>query len=285
MKAVRSSLFWPAMLLLLVCVGLVVAQEAPAAGEPPPSDAEGPPAGAEPLVDSAGNVEMVEITLDRRKIRGRLLDEDEGAIRIEGLGGGVIGYRKDRIRDLRRFRIPLSAYYEGRGQFHHERAWQVEDGPPEFIKARQALQKALAHAVSEKDRTRLAARLEALAADREEWQREAVRREEIKKAQHEAELVKLEKELAEEKLDGVRRHEQDIRELQDSLRRMQQQTRSFVTLVEDLNRKVRDIEDDLDRFFGAQRTFITYGIFVDLQRSHEQLRREVDRLERKVERD
>ena len=69
---------------------------------------------------------MVELRLDGRTVQGRLVFENDDVVRVESLGRGVIGYERASIRDMRRFAIPESAFYEQQGDYVHDRAGRGE---------------------------------------------------------------------------------------------------------------------------------------------------------------
>lgn len=276
--------------LLLLAPGLaaVDGDAAPAPDNPPPArdqpaDAGGVESDA-PAAELDGGVQMVELVFDGRKVRGRIVLETDELMRIESVGGGIIGYGKDDRTQIRRFSIGRCAYYEEQGDYFRERAWKVEDAPTEFVKARQAYQQALAHAEVEEDRVRLEARLAGVASDRDEWQKEVMRKAEIDKARQEAELVRLEQELTRQKLTTLRRHENNIQQLRTTQAEMEQQMGRIIVLLEDLDRKFEDLEDDVHRLRYLDRTFITQTVFLDLKRSHVELERQVGRLERQTQR-
>lgn len=246
------------------------------------AEEEAPPAAAEtPEVEVApaeGTVQMVELTLEGRKVSGRVVFEDDELIRVERLGAGVIGYRKDLVREVNRFTISPEAYLERVGDHHHTAAWDSEDSPALFIKARQAYQRALAQSAGTQNRARLSAKLDAIDADRAEWQKEALRREEIHRARHETELVKLEMEVARQKLAALKRQDEQIQQLWAALREMEQHRAYVLAALDDFGRAIEDLEEDVDRLRDLDRIYIRNTVFLDLKRSHMDLKRRVDRL-------
>lgn len=289
MNAIRRGTVCLTLSLMLCAAGPLAADEgaAPAPAEPGGANAvtEAAEAGradaAEADAELEGPVQMVMLTLGNRVLRGRLVFEDGELIKVEPVGGGVTGYRKDSVSEIRRFTMTWRAYYEQRGDYHRERVWKTEDPPAELIKARQGYQQALAYSTGEGESARLRAKLAAVAADRDEWQRELVRKEEVARARHKTELAKLEKELTQEKLLALQRQDREIRDLAVALRETQEQSRYLLGLIEGLDRKVEDLDDEVDRLRHLDRTFIRNTIFLDLKRSHVQLERDVRRLERR----
>ncbi len=238
---------------------------------------------APPAEETRDTVRMMELTLDSRRVKGRLVRETEETIRIESLGGGAIGYRKENIREVRRYSIPAADYYAMLGEHYQQKAWELEEAPTLFVKARQAYRKALESAEEDR-RARFRRRLEALSEERKEWQEEALRRQRVEKAAQEAELARIEKELAEEKLATVRRHEEVIRGLQSTMREVGRQVEELYYLTDALERGLLNLEDDVEDLERRDSAFITSRIFVDLRSSHKRLERKVDRLERKLRR-
>ncbi len=223
---------------------------------------------------------MVDLVLDTDTVRGRVLHESDSSIRIESLGRGTIGYAKSKVGEIRRFSLSELEYYEELGDIYHERAWDFEDGATLFVKARQSYLRALNQNPDTEDESRIERKLQFLGEDRAAWQEEILRREELKKAQKEVELLELQKQAAAEQLEMGRRNLEEIRELQrvvteltDRFERMG----DFLTLVDE---KIEDLEDDVDR---VGRIFIRVPVFDDLKRSHDSLVRDFRRLERKVE--
>jgi hypothetical protein len=252
-----------------VCAALVVGMVSFVhAQEAPPARAEAP---------SSERVQMAEIVLDGQTVRGRVLADTDELIRLESLHG-TIGYRKDSISELRRFTVSRTAYYEERGDHHHERAWDAEDPADAFIHARRAYQQALAHAQDAVDRDRIEAKLEGVASEREQYHQEALRRQEVARARQEAALIELEKQLTEEKLRALRRQEQEIRELATAYRQVHQELLIALDRLDRIERDIAELEDDLDDIF------IRHSVFLDLKRSHLRLERVVRRLERSLER-
>jgi hypothetical protein len=233
---------------------------------------EAPPAAA-----PADGIEMAEITLDGRTVRGRVVAETEEMIRLESFDG-TVGYRKGNVTDLRRFTLSTAAYYEERGDHYHERAWEAEDPPAAFGRARRAYERALAHAREPDLRGRIEAKLASLSAEREEYHAEALRRQELARARQEAELIELEKQLTQEKLLALQRQEQQIRDLAAAYRQVHQELRIALDRLDRIERDIVDLEDDLDDIF------IRHSVFLDLKRSHLRLEREVRRLERGLDR-
>ncbi|MHC4592658.1 MAG: hypothetical protein ACYS8L_08195 [Planctomycetota bacterium] len=276
MKMVAGTTFVLAAVLLWAAMASVTAF---AEEEAPPPAAEAPEAEVAP---AEGVVEMVELTLEGRKVRGRVVFEDDELLRVERLGAGVIGYRKELVKEVKRFTMSPEAYLEQIGDHHHAGAWDSEDSPAPFIKARQAYQRALAQSTGTQDRARLSAKLEALAADRVEWQKEALRREEIRQARHETELIKVETEVARQKLDALKRQEEQIQQLWAALRQMEQHRAYVLAALDDFGRALEDLEEDVDRLRHLDRIYIRNTVFLDLKRSHMDLRRQVDRLTQRL---
>jgi len=278
---------WLAALALLSAAGLMVRAEQAASDERAAAPATREAVSAaptEPLPEPAGAVPMVEFALEGTKVRGRLISETDQLIRVEPLGGGTIGYRKDAVGDLRRFSLSGEAYHEEYGDYWHERAWTADDPSAEFAKARQALQKALLYAGSDDARARLNAKLQAVSADREEWQKEALRKAEVEAARQQADLARAQKELTQERLAALKRQEQDIQRIQAALGETQRQIQHLLNVAVDVGRRLDRLEEDMDRLDRLDTIFITQSVFLDLKRAHLELKRQVDRLEQMIRR-
>jgi hypothetical protein len=264
MRALHKAIVPGVVLSLLLAAGTVA------------NDVRSAPADA----DGAATIAMVEVVSERETVRGRILHETEDQIKVESFGNGVIGYRKSDLREIRRFTLPAGSYYEELGDLHLLNAWEADDAAAEFIKARQAYVTAAGRSLQQSDRDQIMTKLDLLAEEREEWQREALRREQLKQAQEQTELTRLQKQIAAEQLAVGRRQEQYIKEIEKAFREMQDQTQRMGDFVRLLEQKIEDLEDDVDRL---DRVYITNQVFLDLRRSHQALEREVRRLERSVD--
>ena len=272
------------LFLSTLTVALAEEKAAPTKGETPPpregapsaksqATEEAPPGAALPAA-----IGMVELPLEGKKVVGRVIFEDEQTIRVEPFGAGVIGYRKDVMGAIRRFTLSREAYYAEYGDYYHDRAWSVEDALAEFNKARQAYGKALAYAASDEERARLKTKLDSVLADQDAWQTEAIRKADVEKARQQAELVKLERQMTEEKLAAFRRQDQTIRELQTAMAEMQRRTQFLLNTMQDVDRRIQALERNLamiDRVNAA---------FLDLRQSLIDLKARVDRLEHPIPR-
>ena len=276
MRATRLAMAWLCVVALLGATHTTRGQETVA-----PDEAGGPALG-EPAPAVGDQVQMVEIAVGDHTVRGRLLGETESAITIEGPAGGAVAYPRGAVRVARRFTIAASAYHEERGDLHRERAWTAEEASAEFQRARLAYQRALAAAASDEDSARLATKLRAAVADREEWQREALEQENLVKARHEAELARLEAELSRARLDALKEQANEILALRTDLRRARQEIRFLADRTERLERKVDSLEGDLEDVTRGGRLFATVNMHEDLERAVSMLRRKVDRLESRV---
>ena len=245
--------------------------------------AEKPAEPAAEVAEPGRTVQMVELMLPGRTVEGRLVFEDDALVRVEAIGSGVIGYARGSIRDLRRFTISASAFQERHGDHYHGRAWEAEDAPAEFARARQAYQRALLAAETDEDRARLKSKLDVLAADRDEWQQEALRAQQLDLARHEVELAVLEKELTREKISALQRQEQELQALRAAVQRMQTDGQVLARMVEALQADLLNLEDEVDDLDDLDNLFVRTNVFVDLRREHERLEREVQRISRNVE--
>jgi len=267
-----------------VAVSLLLGGRAIQAGQ---EGAAAPPAGEvaaealEELEDQPGDtVPMVEVPVGKSTVRGRLLSETDEMIKIESLGRGIIGYRKEGMAEIKRFDVTAADYYTRLGDFHHERAWRVEDGAEEFLKSRQAYLRALSAGPAAAEEQSIRAKLELLSDDRDEWQKEALRKAELEKAQHEVELMKIRQEVAREQLKTAVEQQAQIQALGNAMHELQDQMARLVAFVDKLSIDVEDLEDEVDDLDRRRRVYITNTVFMDLKRAHDSLEREVRRLER-----
>lgn len=271
MKYAGMSLLALVAAFILV-TGALLAQEAP---EP-----EQPPESATPALEvPADTVQMVEVVLEDRVVRGRLLNETDESVRVQALAGWTSAYRKDAVRELRRFSVPAYAYYEELGGYYQEQAWEAEDPPAVFLQARSAYRSALQHAEAPDVRKRLNQRLDQLEADRKEWQQELLRRQEASKARQEAETARIEKDLARERLESLRRQQEMTDRLARAVQQIQDSNLRITRALEEMDRRLAELEDEVDDLDYRRRHFVSHTVFIDLRREHQRLKTRVDRLE------
>jgi len=227
---------------VLLIPSLRAAPEGPtAAGEPQPARAEPP------------TVPVVRFALGKTIVRGKVVGEDDQMLRVEGLDGSVIGYSKDTVRDIERAPMPAAQYHEMVGDYFLERASLAQGTPDDFVRARRAYQKSL----SLRPTPEVTDKLAQVAGEREEWQREALRRKELEEAQARIELVKLQKETLEKELalqrETLAAVQEQARTLAQAQRRMDELARA-VAFIQAQNRelqlKLRDMEDDISSKWG-----------------------------------
>ena len=241
---------------------------------------------ADPVADAAevaapgDMVPMIELVLPGRTVRGRLVREDEDLIRVQAVGTGVIGYARATVREMRRFSVTKGAFAEMEGDYHHKIAWDADDGPAEFVRARQAYQRALVAADTDGDRARVQAKLELLAGDRREWQQEALRAQELAIGLHEIEIAALETQLTRQKLEMLQRQAQDIEALKAAIQQIQADGQLLTRMVKELEADLIDLEEEVDDLDDLDNFYVRTNVFHDLRRSHERLEREVQRINR-----
>ncbi len=278
-------------LLAMVAVLLAVARVAPAQEEDAPAvetgaaaaatAGDGPAADPEPAPLPEGEMEMVKVSIGGRTVLGRVVSEDDTIVRIEAVGGGVTGYDK-RTVGITRFTVSRSGYHEQHGDHYRQKAWDSDDAPGRFVRARIAYQEALAHAESEKDGSRIQKKLAAMEGEREEWHAEGMRRIEEERARREIELLRLEAQLTEEKLAALARQDEQIRKMALALQRIQEENRYIVNRLGEIDDGLDELDDDIDRLRNLDRHYTRTTIFLDLKGSHDRLAREVDRLRREM---
>ncbi len=274
------------LLIAVVMVGLAGLPGTPgaAAAEPQAEAAPDEEAVTLDVTVETDEVQMVELTFPHRKVTGRLLDETDAMVRVETRTGGAIGYSRATIQEIRRFTVPAHEYYERIGDAFRETAWQAADAPDQFSKAWRAYSRAVEVSEEPQAKERLERKLEALTEERREWQREALRRHELRKAAAEADLRQLERELTEEKLATVRRHQRILEQMHEAIRELQEYSRHTSNLMENMQRHLAEVERDVDALRRRQYNFVSSGVFRDLRDSHHRLERRVARLERELRR-
>ncbi len=238
------------------------------------------PAAEEEAREPSETVPMAEILVKDRRIRGRIVLETETSLRIDPPARSPVAYPLDSVQDIQRFTLPAHEYYEEVGDAWRDEAWEAQDPPEAFMRARRAYRKALERAPNAGDRERLRARLETIAAERDEWQQEALKEQQLRKAAHEADAARIEKELAQERLASVRRQEQVLEELKASLGQTEDRLRRLEYFAREVTREIEDLEKDIDRLYSRHRTYVRTTVFLDLKREHQEVEERLERLER-----
>ena len=200
---------------------------------------------------------------------------------MEPIGAGIIGYTRATVRDMQRFTITAAAFAERQGDFHLGRAWEAEDPPAEFVRARQAYQRAVLAGLTTEDRDRINAKLEVLSDEREEWQQEALRMQELDYGRHQIDLAVLEKQLTSQRIEALQRQEQELAALRTAVQRLQADGQFLTQVVENMQADLMDLRDDVHDLGNV---FVHVNTFADLRRAHDRLERDVQRLERAIER-
>jgi len=267
---------------VLAVLGLLAGLSAGASEEGTP-----PPAQKEAIGETSerDEVQMVELNFGERRVVGRLLMETDKMIRVESPGGGAIGYDKGTIESIRRYTVAAFQYHEGLGDSYRDRAWKVDDAPDQFVRARTAYRRALELSRQPDVRQRLERKLQNLTEGRQEWQRESLRREELRKAAAEADLTELEKQLTEERLATLQRHERILQQMHTAIQDLREENRRVVYAIENLEQHVEDLEEDVDDLERRDNLFITSRVFLDLRSSHRRLERKVEHLEGELRRE
>jgi hypothetical protein len=234
---------------------------------------------SEPEDRPADGVPMAEIWIKDQPIRGRIVLETETSLRIDPPGRSPMAYPLDSLQKINRFTLPAHEYHEEVGDAWRDRAWDAADPPEAFIKARRAYRRAIEHAPAEEQEERLRAKLEGVAAEREEWHQEALKEEELRKAAHEAEAARISKELAKEELASVRRQEEVLKEVRDSFEQTGERLRRLEEFARDVSGEIEDLEEDIDRLYDRDRAFVRTTVFLDLRRNYRDLEDRLERLE------
>ncbi len=202
----------------------------------------------------------------------------------ERLGGGEIGYDKNLVQDLKRYEVPRYAYHESVGDYWAAKAWDFEDDQIDFIKARKAYQVALSHSPSGTSKERLQTKHDNMLKERDEWQREAIRRQELLKAEEEAKNARLQKELTQRELAALKELSGVKEELQTTMDRLRNDIAALGREIRSINRALKDMEEDIEDLEARWRRRPTVLIY-DLRRSHDSLRHRLDEMEREMRRD
>jgi hypothetical protein len=271
----RGVLLVGALLLVTFAAGLLRGAEpaAPAAEEP-----------METVASAAATVEMAEISLRQgRHVEGRVVYEDAERIDLERPDGSVTGYRKEQIApEIRRFSISRVVWIERSGDLSQDKAQDAPEPSGELMKALDAFERALVLATTPADRGRLEAKIGTVQRMQDAWHTEMVRRQELEIMVQEAELLKLERQLTSQRLAALKQQEEELRRLRTDVNLLRNDSRRLATVVEGVAEAVADIEEELDDLSYFDRFYVRTNVFIDLQREHNDLRREVGRLRDRV---
>ncbi len=245
----RIGYMWVVVAVLAAALRAAGGGEAalqPAVGAPREEPAEGE------------GVQMVRFLLGSRLVEGRLVHEDVKGLRVENPDGSVIGYDKAGLKDLQRFEITPAQYHEKAGDRYADRLWDFVDDLDDFARARKAYQKSLAITESASVRQKL----EALEREREEWQKEFLRRKDVEEAEARAEAARLEKEMAEKEAQGqaklaetVEQQAIQLKELEGRLKTLEDTTRLMRDRIAELRHDLERLEDDVRRQWNSIRIY------------------------------
>jgi hypothetical protein len=266
----RYAVLLAAALGGVVCLG-VFAMPVREAAE---SRGEAPPAGSA----ADARIPMAEIRLERKVVVGRIVHEDDEMIRVEPIGMGAIGYRKDTLQELRRFSLSPSAFAERAGDYCLEQAPGSNDALAEFAKASAAYQKALILTQDPDDVERLNRKLAAVTAGRQDWHDAEMQRQEVTRAQAETELLEVEKQLAAGKLAMLEQQERALQQLGQVVTQIDQQVKFLTAAVDQMNRHVTALAGQVEEMRNDALDLDRNADFRDLRASVNRLRRDVDYL-------
>lgn len=220
------------------------------------------------------HVPVVELQLSGRTVRGRLMAESDDALRVEAPGAGTIGYSKESVQDVRRFTVPAHDYLEQVGDHYAERMWDSPDAPSLFARARRAYAEAHDRAPTPGAQERLEEKVARLEAEREAWQQEKLRRDELARAEAETEAARLGRELAERKLASLERVQQQLADQQQLMQRLTSElaqlsaeARGMSRDLALLARQMDYLEDEVEELAHLDRIFVTHHVFYDLRRA------------------
>jgi len=248
------------------------------AGEEDAPEAE---QGLEHWPASAAPVQMAEFVVSGRKLKGRITSEDDRMIRIERLGSGEIGYEKTRLQHLKRYEVPASIFHESVGDYHAAKTWDFDDDESDFIRARKAYQRALACLPTPVVKERIQKKYDGILKERDEWQEEALKRQELLTAEQETENARLQKELTQEKLDALEELSQTKEELQTRISGLRGDVAALARQIRSMDRSMAKMAEDIEDLEDRWRRRPTVLIY-DLRRSYDSLRSRIQRLEADV---
>jgi archaellum component FlaC len=240
-----------------------------------------------PADQAAAPVLMVELDFaDGSRVTGRLAAEDADTISVTALDGSTTAYRRASVKQVQRYTIPAADYAEQAGDYLARRFWRAENPPDTYVQAREQYEAALTLNEAAKDHRRLVEKLEALEKDRQAWQTEMVRRAEVKNAQDQAELTRLESEVARQRLTTLKDHEQrlqqqeaQIRQMNTTLTALQQQADAADTAVNGLDSNVTQLSQAVDTLDQQAQSFVTQATFNELRSFCDNLATDVQRLQ------
>ena len=191
---------------------------------------------------SAKTIPVVRFALGKMIVRGRLLTETEDMLHVENVNGSVIGYRRSDIKGLQRRDMPAEAYHEMVGDRHKDNVWDFKDDPDDFARAHRAYEKSLTIRVTESATAKMAR----LQKEREEWQREMLRRKELEEADARIALLRRQKEALQEQAEAQRDIVDLLAQQAEALRKMAARQIDIARGLERVSERLRAVQRDVD---------------------------------------
>jgi archaellum component FlaC len=245
----RKSPFMPALALAIV-LALVASATAAEKTDGAASKANGP---EKPQSNAAPaqKVRMVEFRINERRVVGRLLEENEDSVRVRIPGSGTITFARGNVRDLKRYTVGRALYEEKLGDYYLDKTWDFENDEQEFANALKAYLQAIAAASESEQKERLRSKYRGSAEQRRAWQEESMRREKLQQARDRSEAARLQKELAQKKLDSFENLAKTVKELQSSAGQIREKTSSIDARLSQATRHINKLRDLLKRNWRA----------------------------------
>lgn len=196
-------------------------------------------------------ITLVELELKGRKITGRLISDTDDVMKVKVLGAGEIGYSWKLINNVKRRTVTRDVYYEMVGDYYANRTWDFKNDLEDFIQARKSYARALLYAKSDERKAELREKYENIQQEREEWQRENVKQEQLRKAEKEADTAELQKELTRQKLDNlesIQAYRRRIIQLEDAVGQLSREVQYLRSVVYELEDELSDLESVFYRY-------------------------------------
>ena len=257
----------------LLALAPVLSQETPEGKAQSPAEVSAP---------EGGNIPMARIVMGRKHITGRIVFENNKIIRIEHVDGGVAGYEKQKVKEIQRDSLDPAIYYEQVGDFYASRLWDLLDDLNDFAQAHQAYRRALSHETSQETRDRILKKNERLNLERQQWHHEELRRIAVRKAQEEAELVRVQRQLVEKQLQTAGETARSLERLQGRVAALEAHLRDMARRHGHLREIVDDLDDAVDDLRRRRRYYVTHSLYLDLRRKVMEIQRQVTSLENRA---
>lgn len=185
---------------------------------------------------------MIRFLMRTGMAEGRIISEDADLMRIELLSGGIIGYQVKDLKNPERLMVTPAQYQEKVGDCFSGQLWDFEDDLDDYARARTAYRRSLDIAPD----PGVEKKLEKLTAEREELQKELLRRKEVEAAEERAETARLDREAVEQELKQLKELEEMLKHQSGLLDKIVEKIKDSDQTDKLLKDRTAELKKDLD---------------------------------------